>query len=96
LSIDASAIKGRGLRRKFQQIRGKKEGGFTRLELLVVVAILATIYRHVEPDEYKHFVVPFKVSDVGVGDKPIFQAIVDGAGDTGDEELGELDEVRPT
>ncbi|MDR0440967.1 MAG: type II secretion system GspH family protein, partial [Candidatus Accumulibacter sp.] len=42
-AIDASAIGGRGLRRKFEQIRRKKEGGFTLLELLVVVAILAAI-----------------------------------------------------
>ncbi|MDR2364532.1 MAG: type II secretion system GspH family protein [Zoogloeaceae bacterium] len=42
-SIDVSAVKGRGLRRKFEAIRNKKQGGFTLLELLVVVAILAAI-----------------------------------------------------
>jgi prepilin-type N-terminal cleavage/methylation domain-containing protein len=41
-SVDASAVKGRGLRRRFEKIRGK-QGGFTLLELLVVVAILAAI-----------------------------------------------------
>lgn len=57
----------------------------------------APIYRHVEPDEYNRFVVLFKVSGVGVNSgKALFQAIVDGAGDTKDEELGELDNVRNT
>ena len=55
------------------------------------------VYRHVEPDEYNRFVVLFKVSGVGVNaGKALFQAIVDGAGDTKDEELGELDNVRNT
>ncbi|MDR2261102.1 MAG: prepilin-type N-terminal cleavage/methylation domain-containing protein, partial [Azoarcus sp.] len=36
-SVDASAVKGRGLRRRFEKIRNK-QGGFTLLELLVVVA----------------------------------------------------------
>lgn len=40
--VDASAAP-RGLRRRFEKIRSKKQGGFTLLELLVVVAILATI-----------------------------------------------------
>lgn len=57
----------------------------------------APIYRHVEPDEYNRFIVLFKTSGVGVqGGKATFQAIVDGAGDTKDEELGELDNVRNT
>jgi prepilin-type N-terminal cleavage/methylation domain-containing protein len=42
-SVDASAVKGRSLKRKFEAIRNKKQGGFTLLELLVVVAILAAI-----------------------------------------------------
>ena len=54
------------------------------------------IYRHVEPDEYNRFIVLFKVSGTGVSDKAVFQAIVDGAGDTKDEELGELDGTRGT
>lgn len=41
-SIDASAVKGRALRRQLAGMK-KKEGGFTLLELLVVVAILAAI-----------------------------------------------------
>lgn len=41
-SIDASAVKGRGLRRKLETMK-RKQGGFTLLELLVVVAILAAI-----------------------------------------------------
>lgn len=54
------------------------------------------VYRHVEPDEYNRFIVLFKVSGTGVSDKAVFQAIVDGAGDTKDEELGELDGTRGT
>lgn len=54
------------------------------------------VYRHVEPDEYNRFIVLFKVSGSGVSDKAAFQAIVDGAGDTKDEELGELDGTRGT
>jgi prepilin-type N-terminal cleavage/methylation domain-containing protein len=41
--IDVSAVRGRSLKRRFEAIRGKKQGGFTLLELLVVVAILAAI-----------------------------------------------------
>lgn len=54
------------------------------------------VYRHVEPDEYNRFVALFKVTGAGVSDKAVFQAIVDGAGDTKDEELGELDGTRGT
>jgi prepilin-type N-terminal cleavage/methylation domain-containing protein len=54
----------------------------------------APIYRHVDPDEYNRFVVLFKV--YATGQKADFIAIVDGAGDTKDEELGELDNVRET
>ncbi|MDR2164935.1 MAG: type II secretion system GspH family protein [Zoogloeaceae bacterium] len=42
-SVDVSAVKGRALKRRFESIRGRKQGGFTLLELLVVVAILAAI-----------------------------------------------------
>ena len=41
-AIDAAAVKGRALRRQLAGLK-KKEGGFTLLELLVVVAILAAI-----------------------------------------------------
>lgn len=54
------------------------------------------VYRHVEPDEYNRFIVLYKVSGVGVNGQATFQAIVDGAGDTKDEELGEVDNVRAT
>lgn len=54
------------------------------------------VYRHVQPDEYNRFVVLFKVSGEGVNGQAAFQAIVDGAGDTKDEELGEVDNVRAT
>jgi hypothetical protein len=54
----------------------------------------APIYRHVDPDEYNRFIVLFKV--FSTGQKAEFWAIVDGAGDTKDEELGELDNVRET
>lgn len=41
--VDATQIQGRALRRRFQAIRNKKQNGFTLLELLVVVAILAIL-----------------------------------------------------
>ncbi|MDR1423632.1 MAG: prepilin-type N-terminal cleavage/methylation domain-containing protein [Azoarcus sp.] len=41
-AVDTAAVKDRGLRRKFEKIRAK-QGGFTLLELLVVVLILAAI-----------------------------------------------------
>jgi prepilin-type N-terminal cleavage/methylation domain-containing protein len=50
------------------------------------------IYRHVENWEYNHFIVLFNTSNGAA----TFQAIIDGAGDTKDEELGEIDGVRPT
>lgn len=40
--VDASSIPGRALRRRFNRI-SRKQGGFTLLELLVVVAILAVL-----------------------------------------------------
>jgi prepilin-type N-terminal cleavage/methylation domain-containing protein len=51
------------------------------------------IYRHVESHEYNRFIVLFNVTN---GGPATLQAIIDGAGDTKDEELGELDGVRPT
>lgn len=52
------------------------------------------VYRHVQPTEYNRFIVLWNVSTTG--GQASFQAIVDGAGDTKDEELGELDNVRRT
>lgn len=55
------------------------------------------IYRHVEADEYNRFIVLFNVgSTTTPAAKATLQAIIDGAGDTKDEELGEFDNVRPT
>lgn len=52
------------------------------------------VYRHVAADEYNRFIALFNV-DEGVGEVRL-QAIIDGAGDTKDEELGEWDNTRPT
>lgn len=52
------------------------------------------VYRHVANNEYNRFIVLFNVSTAG--GQATFQAIVDGAGDTKDEELGEVDNVRRT
>lgn len=52
------------------------------------------VYRHVDNDEYNRFVALLNV-DRGVGEVRL-QAIIDGAGDTKDEELGEWDGTRPT
>lgn len=52
------------------------------------------VYRHVAADEYNRFVALFNVDSV-VGEVRL-QAIIDGAGDTKDEELGEWDNTRPT
>lgn len=52
------------------------------------------VYRHVANNEYNRFVVLWNVSTAG--GQATFQAIVDGAGDTKDEELGEVDNVRKT
>lgn len=55
------------------------------------------VYRHVTNVEYNRFIVLF---NTGTATKPAgqatFQAIIDGAGDTKDEELGEVDNVRKT
>lgn len=52
------------------------------------------VYRHVAPTEYNRFIVLFNTSTTG--GQATFQAIIDGAGDTKDEELGEVDNVRKT
>jgi prepilin-type N-terminal cleavage/methylation domain-containing protein len=52
------------------------------------------VYRHVGNTEYNRFIVLWNVSTTG--GQATFQAIVDGAGDTKDEELGEVDNVRKT
>jgi prepilin-type N-terminal cleavage/methylation domain-containing protein len=57
------------------------------------------IYRHVDPDQYNRFIVLFNVTSdptKPTNGKAVMQAIIDGAGDTKDEELGEFDNVRPT
>lgn len=54
------------------------------------------VYRHVANNEYNRFITLFKVEGSGVRGQAIFQAIIDGAGDTKDEELGEVDNVRST
>jgi prepilin-type N-terminal cleavage/methylation domain-containing protein len=51
-------------------------------------------YRHVAADEYNRFIALFNV-DTSVGEVRL-QGIIDGAGDTKDEELGEWDNTRPT
>lgn len=51
-------------------------------------------YRHVSADEYNRFVALLNV-DTAVSEVRL-QAIIDGAGDTKDEELGEWDGTRPT
>jgi len=51
-------------------------------------------YRHVDGDEYNRFIALFNV-DQAVGEVRL-QAVIDGAGDTKDEELGEWDNTRPT
>jgi hypothetical protein len=67
------------------------------------------VYRHVAKNEYNRFVVLFNLNPSlqvwqegtgyvhkAGGGQVTFQAIIDGAGDTKDEELGEFDNVRPT
>lgn len=55
------------------------------------------VYRHVAPTEYNRFIVLWNTGPAAtpVG-QATFQAIVDGAGDTKDEELGEVDNIRKT
>lgn len=55
------------------------------------------VYRHVESWQYNRFLVLFNLgSSLTPNGKATFQAIIDGAGDTKDEELGELDNIRAT
>ena len=55
------------------------------------------VYRHVAPDEYAGFIVLFHAGNQGTGTDTVrFHAIIDGAGDTQEEELGELDNTRAT
>lgn len=51
-------------------------------------------YRHVAADEYNRFIALFNI-DTTVGEVRL-QGVIDGAGDTKDEELGEWDNTRPT
>jgi prepilin-type N-terminal cleavage/methylation domain-containing protein len=61
------------------------------------------VYRHVAADEYNRFIALFQVGTVGTAagsyqaiDQVTFTAVVDGAGDTKEEELGEWDGTRNT
>ena len=55
------------------------------------------VYRHVANTEYNRFIVLWNVGSTAVpAGQATFQAIIDGAGDTKDEELGEVDNVRKT
>ena len=63
------------------------------------------VYRHVAADQYNRFIVLFHVADifdnggtneVRAADQVALAAIVDGAGDTKEEELGEWDGTRNT
>lgn len=55
------------------------------------------VYRHVTNVEYNRFVVLFNTGTATTpAGQATFQAIIDGAGDTKDEELGEVDNVRKT
>jgi len=65
------------------------------------------VYRHVNPDQYNRFIALFEVATatydlagtswtIEAKDQVSFAAIVDGAGDTKEEELGEWDGTRNT
>lgn len=55
------------------------------------------VYRHVANTEYNRFIVLWNTGSALVpAGQATFQAIVDGAGDTKDEELGEVDNIRKT
>ncbi|MET0089842.1 MAG: prepilin-type N-terminal cleavage/methylation domain-containing protein [Candidatus Thiodiazotropha sp.] len=61
------------------------------------------VYRHVSETQYNRFIGLFNIGTVGAGgvgwtagDQVVLSAIVDGAGDTKEEELGEWDGTRNT
>ncbi|MCG8428274.1 MAG: hypothetical protein MI754_13045, partial [Chromatiales bacterium] len=61
------------------------------------------VYRHVSETEYNRFIALFNIGTVNAGgtgmtagDQVSLTAIVDGAGDTKEEELGEWDGTRNT
>ena len=55
------------------------------------------VYRHVANTEYNRFIVLWNVGTAATpAGQATFQAIIDGAGDTKDEELGEVDNIRKT
>lgn len=61
------------------------------------------VYRHVAVDQYNRFIALFDIGAIGAGgagytanDQVALVAIVDGAGDTKEEELGEWDGTRNT
>ncbi len=64
------------------------------------------VYRHVNADQYNRFIGLFKVAEAEVAsgawvaptavDQVLFVGVVDGAGDTKEEELGEWDGTRNT
>jgi hypothetical protein len=61
------------------------------------------VYRHVSGTQYNRFIGLFNIGTVGAGgtgwaanDQVVLSAIVDGAGDTKEEELGEWDGTRNT
>lgn len=55
------------------------------------------VYRHVTSVEYNRFIVLWNIgTEAAPAGKATLQAIVDGAGDTKDEELGEVDNIRAT
>lgn len=68
------------------------------------IGSLSTVpaYRHTAPDEYNRFIglyavgVPNAAGTAWIGQNPELVAVVDGAGDTKEEEIGEFDGTRST
>jgi hypothetical protein len=68
------------------------------------IGSLSTVpaYRHTAPDEYNRFIglyavaVPNAAAGAWVGQPPELVAVIDGAGDTKEEEIGEFDGTRST